>query len=103
MLTLLLLMLSISELKTASTRSGFTTINHFIFFPIAEEAINFCTSSSDGICFCMYMFLFCIIFIGVCICYYTIPNKEEMSRSYKNYNQRRRKSSVTNTALYSKI
>lgn len=70
---------------------------------IAEEAINFCTSSSDGICFCMYMLLFCIIFIGVCVCYYTIPNKEEMSRSYKNYNQRRRKSSVTNTALYSKI
>ena len=45
------------------------------------------------------MLLFCIIFIGVCVCYYTIPNKEEMSRSYKNYNQRRRKSSVTTTAL----
>ena len=75
----------------------------FHLFSTAEEAINFCTSSSDGICFCMYMLLFCIIFIGVCVCYYTIPNKEEMSRSYKNYNQRRRKSSVTNTALYSKI
>ena len=35
--------------------------------------------------------------IGVCVCYYTIPNNEELSRSYKNYNQRRRKSSVTDT------
>ena len=69
----------------------------FYLFFTAKEAINFCINSSDGICFCMYMLSFCIIFIGVCVCYYTIPNNEEMSRSYRNYNQRRRKSSVTDT------
>ena len=61
---------------------------------IVEEAVNYCTNSIDSVCFCVYILLFCVIFIGVCVCYFTMPNNEDMYKNYKNYHQRRRKSNV---------
>ena len=60
---------------------------------IVEKAVAYCTNSSDGVCFCIYILLFCVIFICVCVCYFKMPNKnEDTYENYKNYHERRRKS-----------
>ena len=59
---------------------------------IVEKAVAYCTNSSDGVCFCVYILLFCVIFICVCVCYFKMPNNEDTYENYKNYHQRRRKS-----------
>ena len=50
---------------------------------IVEKAVDYCTNSSDGVCFCVYILLFCVIFICVCVCYFNMPNNED---TYENDN-----------------